>query len=104
LLWTRRASGERGTELRSLRVDGVPGGHSFQLSFDDSRAGKGAPVHFIETPIRGVEDEAAGDADGDADGAALELDRKSLRNHGLCSWRAIDAGARLRIRTAAALA
>ena len=57
-------------------------GHSLQLSLDGPRTGKHLPVHFIETVVRGIKHEAAWNADSDPDRATVELDRKSLGNHG----------------------
>jgi len=60
----------------------VAPGDSFQLPLDDPRTGEQAPVHLIEAVIGCVKHEAARDTDGDPDRAAIELDGKSLRNHG----------------------
>lgn len=66
-----------------MRLARAPICHSLQLSLDGSRTGKHAPVHFIETVVRGVKHEAARNADSDPDRATVELDRKSLCNHGI---------------------
>jgi hypothetical protein len=39
------------------------------------------PVDGFEAIVRGVEDEPARDSHGDPDGAPIELDCETLRNH-----------------------
>jgi len=65
-----------------------------QLPLDRPGAAEHASVHLPETVVGGVEHEAAGDADGDADRAAVELDCKSLGDH-LTQLRASEPRARL---------
>ena len=60
-----------------MRLARAPICHSLQLSLDGSRTGKHAPVHFIETVVRGVKHEAARNADSDPDRATVELDRNN---------------------------
>jgi hypothetical protein len=58
----------------------MPLGNHSQLPLDGASTGEEAAVHFIETVVRGPKHEAARDADSDPDRAAIEFDRKSLRN------------------------
>src|SRR6478672_3511197 len=54
---------------------------SLQLALDGAGAAEQPSVHRVEAIVGGVEHEAAGHADGDADRAAVELDCKTLGNH-----------------------
>jgi hypothetical protein len=65
----------------------LPSAHSpptslLQLALDSAGAREDATVHLLEIVVRGVKHESAGDADGDADCAVVELDRKTLNMHG----------------------
>jgi hypothetical protein len=66
----------------------MPFGDPAQLPLDGPSTGEQATVHLVEAVVRRPEHEAARDADRDPDRAAIEFDRKSLRNQGLYSWRA----------------
>lgn len=54
---------------------------SSQLALKRSGARKEAAVELVEIAARRKEHKAAGDADGDADGAAVELDCETLAWH-----------------------
>jgi len=75
-------SGDQDTDPTSLLFAHPAIGDSLQLPLDGPCTGKHAPVHVIEPIIRCVKDEAAGDPGGNSNRAAIELDCKSLRNHG----------------------
>jgi len=67
------ASGEGRSGLdRSPRA--LPLRDLLQLSLDRSSAREQAAIHLLEIIVRGIEDEAAGYPNGDADGPAAELD------------------------------
>lgn len=63
-------------DLAPSAFDGPP-----QLAFDGAGAGENSAVQFLEPVVGGIENEAARDAHGDAHGAAVELDCKTLRDH-----------------------
>src|SRR3954466_12858916 len=52
-----------------------------QLPLDGAGARKHPPVHLIESAVRRVEHQSAGRAYGNADGAPVEFDCETLRNH-----------------------
>src|SRR5690242_9444586 len=52
-----------------------------QLPLDGAGAAEQPPVHRLEPVVGRIEDEAAGHSDGNADGAPVELDGKSLGDH-----------------------
>ena len=70
--------GKRGRKRTSLAL--MPLGNPAQLPLDGAGTGEETAVHLIETVVRRPEHEAPRDADGDPDRAAIEFDRKSLRN------------------------
>jgi hypothetical protein len=67
------------------------GGDLLQLAFDGASAPKEPPVYRFEILARGIENEPARNAHGDADGTAIEFDRKSLYLHEIYSWPARTA-------------
>src|SRR4051794_17736494 len=75
----RRSAGERGPlraiVLPFLLVDRL------QLALDRARSAEQPSVHLIEALVGCVEHESARHADGNADGAPIELDRETLIGH-----------------------
>jgi len=59
----------------------MPFGNLAQLPLDGAGTAEQATVHPIETVIGRPEHETTGDTDGNPHRAAIEFDRKSLRNH-----------------------
>jgi hypothetical protein len=55
-----------------------PAGNAIQLALDGAGTAELPAVQLGEIVHLSEEHEAAGDADGDPDGAAVELDRKTL--------------------------
>jgi len=73
-------SGERKVGWKRASLSLMPFGNLAQLPLDGASTAEQAAVHLLETVVRRPEHEAARDADSDPDRAAIEFDRKSLRN------------------------
>jgi hypothetical protein len=75
-------SGEgRAVLKRSVRTPSARG-NLLQPALNMPSPPEETAVHLVEIVITAVEQESAGDADCDADGAVVEFDRKALNKHG----------------------
>jgi hypothetical protein len=57
-----------------------------QFALDGAGAGEHLPVDLFEPIVGRIEDEAAGDANGDPDSASIIFDCETLRNHLPAPW------------------
>src|SRR6185312_988528 len=74
---------KRGQALGRRRAAAIAPGDPPQFALDGAGAAEQTPVERFEIVARGIEHETARHPDGDADGAAVELDCETLAQHDL---------------------
>jgi len=75
-------SGERWHALNRTSRAPPPVGDLPDVPLDGAGPGEQPPIHLIEIIVGRVEHEAAGNADGNADGVAVVFNDKTLPSHG----------------------
>lgn len=76
-------SSEERFGLRLPKLPLLAPGDFPELALNLAGSSKSTAIHLLERPVGRVEDETARQSNGDADGAAFQLDCKSLHAHSI---------------------